>query len=435
MSISFNPLVLQHEHQPRLPLRLWAPVILIALLVIIVTLSALSNVEILATTKGKVIPSGEIKLVNSPVSAVVKTVLVKNGHLVEKGQPLVHLDLEAEKSELAGVRETLAITSAQLESLRPLLDISASNLTAKLSDYRSGKLPGRIEQQVTRNRFVLLVDELANLEEAIAIQQANIKQQGLLNARKQVELDYQNELLEVNRLLQNKGFASRQERRKLQYEVKELELDIEAGKQAIAKIQAEIDSLISDKQQAVNQFRHEVSSRYQELKQNQTQIESQKEALTKRLRYQEVTSPYMGYVEDVQVTTVGSFVSSGETLLKIVPVQDRKIMEIMIPNKEAGFVQKGNKVRVKFDAYTYTRYGSVDGEITYLFQDANKVDKEYIYKAYVALAEDHLTINHQQHEISLGMTAQVDIITGERSILSYFTDPILNGIDQALIER
>ncbi|MDO6581347.1 HlyD family type I secretion periplasmic adaptor subunit [Photobacterium sp. 2_MG-2023] len=435
MNISFNPLVLQQEHQPRLPLRLWVPVILIALLVITVTLSAASNVEILAATKGKVIPSGEIKLVNSPVSAVIQAVLVKNGQLVERGQPLVHLDLEAEQSELMGIYETLANINAQLESLQPLLGISINNLVTKLSELRAGELPGRIEQQVTRNRLVLLVDQLDSIGDAIALQHANIKQQGLLNERKQVELKYQDELLEVNKQLHSKGFTSRQERKKLQFGLKELELDIAAGKQAILQIQSEIDSLESDKAQAINQFRHEVSDRYLELKQSQTQLESQKDALTKRLRYQEVTSPYTGYVEDVQVTTVGSFISSGEALLKIVPEQDRKILEIMIPNKDAGFVRKGNKVRVKFDAYTYTRYGSVDGAITYLFRDANKVEEQYIYKAYVSLAQDHLTIHNRRHEINHGMTAQVDIITGERSILSYFTDPILNGIDQALIER
>ncbi|MDO6498218.1 HlyD family type I secretion periplasmic adaptor subunit [Photobacterium sanguinicancri] len=435
MSISFNPLTLQQVHQPRLPLQLWAPVILIALLVISVTLSSVSKVEILANTKGKVIPSGEIKLVNSPVSAVVKNVLVKNGQLIKKGRSLVHLDLEAEQSELEGISETLTITNAQLNSIQPLLDISTINLPAKISDHMADILSVGIEHQVTRNRFSLLVDELANQEEAVVIKEVKIKQQSLLNARKQVELDYQKELLTMNKTLHSKGFSSRQEQKKLQYELEELELDIAAGKQTIVQILAEIDSIKSDKKQVVNQFRHEVSARYQELKQAQAQLISQQEVLTKRLRYRDIISPYSGYVEDVQVTTVGSFVASGETLLKIVPMEDQKIMEIMIPNKEAGFVQKGNKVRVKFDAYTYTRYGSVEGEVIYLFRDANKIDEQYIYKAYVSLSQAHLTIDQHKHEISHGMTAQADIITGQRSILSYFTDPILNGIDQALIER
>ncbi|MBC3620317.1 HlyD family type I secretion periplasmic adaptor subunit [Vibrio metschnikovii] len=435
MNISFNPLVLQKEHQPSLPLRLWAPVIVITLLVISVALSATSSVEILATTKGKVIPSGEIKLVNSPVSSVIQAVLVKNGQLVEKGQPLIYLDLEAEQSELEGIYKTLTNTNAQIESLQPLLDISVNNLVTKLSALQVEEFPGRIAQQVTRNWFLLLVDKLASIENAITIKQANINQQNLLNERKQVELNYQNELFETTEHLHSKGFTSRQESRKLQYNIKKLELDIAVGKQAIVQIQAEIDSLLNDKVQAVNQFRHEISDRYQELKQNQTHLESQKEALTKRLRYQEVISPYSGYVEDLQITTVGNFVSSGKTLLKIVPKQDRKIIEIMIPNENAGFIQKGNKVRVKFDAYTYTRYGSVDGIITYLFRDTNKVEEQYIYKAYVSLTQDHLMINNQRHEINHGMTTQVDIITGKRSILSYFTEPILNGIDQALIER
>lgn len=435
MENSFNPLILNKKKIPELPLRLWAPLIVIGLIITTLALSAISHIEILAITQGKVIPNGEIKLINSPISAVIKDMKVKNGQQVKKGQLLLTLDLEEEQARLVAIKEKITTVNDQLNYLIPLLDINQDNLPSKLLTIPIVKDLSQIEKQVTHNRLILLSDKLADIDEYITIQNINIRQQNLLNSSKKIKLDYQEELSEINKKLRNEGFASRIEQKKIQLESKELDLDIKVGSQIVKRMEAEVNNLVSDKIQLVNNFKYEVSDSLQQLKQTKKDLINQEKYSRKRLSYQNILSPYNGFIEDVKVTTIGNFVSSGKALLKLVPIGERKIIEIMIPNSEAGFIQKGNMVRVKFDAYTYTRYGSIDGVISSLFHDANKIDGEYIYKAYVDISQDYLTIRNKTFEISHGMTAQVDVITGERSILSYFTDPILNGINQALKER
>lgn len=435
MNYEFNPSELFKQNKPPIPIQVIAPMITISLILFTVIFSSITEIEILATTNGKVIPKGDIKFVNSPVSGVVSEVMIKNGSHVKNGDVLFKLEMERENKQLIGILDQIEIKEDLMNNITPYLDINEDNLLDKFILSKKTAASGDLQRKVVHNRLMLLYDNIEDLSERIDVTNSQIRKSQIFISKLQESLSYSNDIYNINQKLNKNGYISEIETKRLNIERQEFSFDIAAENEEIRKMSAEIENIRNNKKRTINKYKFELANLYQDLKLELLSLKASKYDLENRIKYEYITSNSSGYVEDLAIVTNGRYISSGELLLKVVPIQDEKIMEIIIPNKDVGFVQKGNEVRIKLDAYTYTRYGTIEGEITYLFQDSNKVDDQYSYRAYINLRDQEFKIGGTTHEISNGMTAQVDIITGYRTIISYFTDPIIDGIDQALKER
>lgn len=155
-----------------------------------------------------------------------------------------------------------------------------------------------------------------------------------------------------------------------------------------------------------------------------------------RSGFQALRAPVDGTVGQLSLHTEGGVVEAAKPIMTIVPTGDKLVAEVKLLNRDAGFVQPGQKVALKLDAFPFSRYGTLPGHVVSVSPDA--VDDEKLGTVYIVrIALARTTVDRGDRVTALvpGMTATADIVTGNRSYLSYLTSPIEEARGSALKER
>jgi len=147
-----------------------------------------------------------------------------------------------------------------------------------------------------------------------------------------------------------------------------------------------------------------------------------------------ISSPMSGIVKNVKFTTLGGVLRGGDELLQVVPVDDQMIVEAKVLPRDIALIRPGLQATIKFDAYDYTVFGIVDGEVTYVSADTMRDESQRAdsnaatyYRVHVrTTAPGPVTRTGRRIEVLPGMTAQVDIRTGQRSLLTYLLKTLHN---------
>ena len=158
-----------------------------------------------------------------------------------------------------------------------------------------------------------------------------------------------------------------------------------------------------------------------------------------------IKAPMDGIVKNVQVTTIGGVVQAGMPILEIVPTQDQLLVEAYVKPAEVAFLKNNQKVIVKLTAYDYNRFGGLEGVLEHISPDTMRDEKqrrpgvameleEGYYRLLVRITETHWQRNGLRLQPLPGMTATVEIKTGQKSVLEYLFRPLQN-VTQALRER
>ena len=154
-------------------------------------------------------------------------------------------------------------------------------------------------------------------------------------------------------------------------------------------------------------------------------------------RGHDVLSPIAGVVEQLQVHTVGGFVEAGQALLVVVPEDGVLEVEALLENKDIGFVEVGHRAEVKLDAFPYTKYGLLEGVVVDLSDDAIEDEQRgLVYRVRVRLLESSVDVGDgKKVPLISGMSATVEIKTGERRVIEFFLSPLLEHKSESLNER
>jgi hemolysin D len=156
----------------------------------------------------------------------------------------------------------------------------------------------------------------------------------------------------------------------------------------------------------------------------------------KRRDLQRLASPIDGTVTNLAAWTVGGVVKPGDTIRNVVPLSATPEIEAQVLNKDIGFVLAGQGVTVKLDAFPFTRYGTVSGEVVDVSRDANKDDKlGLIYPVRVRLDAADILVDGKRVAIAPGMAVNAEIITGDRRVIEYVLSPILRYRHDSARER
>ncbi|MDH1100579.1 HlyD family type I secretion periplasmic adaptor subunit, partial [Pseudomonas mosselii] len=159
-----------------------------------------------------------------------------------------------------------------------------------------------------------------------------------------------------------------------------------------------------------------------------------------KARYQEartqLLAPVDGTVQQLAVHTVGGVVTPAQALMVIVPGDQPVEVEALLENKDVGFVQVGQAVTVKVETFTYTRYGTVQGEVLSVSRDAIEDERRgLVYSSRIRLASDHLQVNGQAVALTPGMAVSAEIKTDQRTVIDYFLSPLQQHAQESLRER
>jgi adhesin transport system membrane fusion protein len=214
--------------------------------------------------------------------------------------------------------------------------------------------------------------------------------------------------------------------------------------------QVEVIRLQRQRVETLSKITNRRTEYYQEVQTELSEAESELESLRQQLieqeelvDYTEILAPMDGIVRNVQINTRGGVARPGEEIMQIVPVQDDYVIEAEVPPKDIAYVRTGLPATVKFGAYDFMIYGSFPGEVTFISADtiededaqARGQDQRY-YRVHVRVAgKDLVGMGPDPVSVQPGMTATVEIKTGENTVLGFLSKPIIRGVNESFGER
>lgn len=405
-----------------------------ALVVFMLGWMAFSQIDEMTHGEGQVVPSSEIQIVQSLEGGVLQELMVAEGEIVKKDQPLAKISDVAFASEERGTaarQESLLVKKARLTAEANGTEFSIpADLSAKVPDI------ARNEEQLYQSRQRELKNAQSILNDRITRAQAQISESAAKISRLSQSRKLVSEELAITEKMVAQKAVPQLDAIRLSRELNDISGQInEAGEQRQG-YEAELSAAKKELEDSVNKFRTQALG---ELNDTETQLSQLGESLTAigdRVDRSELRSPVDGIVNKITLKTIGGVVEPAMKLIEIVPVDDKLKIVARIPPSEVAFIRPQQPVRVKISAYDSQRYGALNGELVRI--GANSVkdnDGNIFFEIEVRTNENHLGTATNPLPITPGMVAQVEIITGRRSILDYLMKPVLRAKDRALTER
>jgi membrane fusion protein, adhesin transport system len=396
--------------------------------------AGLAKIDEVTRGEGKVIPSRQIQVIQSLDGGIVKEILVREGQQVKIGQLLITIDPTRFVSSLKENR-------AQYLSLKA----KAARLEA-LSSGQAFIVPAEVQAEspeIVIQERGLYESRKAEMNALISGAQQQLVQRGQeLNEararREQAGQGYALTLreLEATKPLLKSGAVSDVEILRLERDVSRYLGERDSAGSQIPRIQSAMSEAGSKIREVELVFRNQARSELGETVGKLNSLTEGSVALADRVKQSEIRSPVNGTVKQLQVNTVGGVVQPGKDIIEVVPGDDALLLEARILPKDIAFLRPGAPAIVKFTAYDFSIYGGLDAKLEHISADTvvdEKGNAFYIVK--VRTNASFLMAGEKKLPIIPGMVAEVDILTGKKTVLSYLLKPVLRAKSNALTER
>ena len=343
--------------------------------------------------QGQIIATSRTQVIQAADGGVLLKMLVSEGQQVQAGQLLAVLEkgraesgFEEIRAKASSLRTALMRTNAEVRLGRPIF--------AKGAD-REFVLP---QMRLYEQRKRSLDEELASLNEALTM------------AREE---------LQMNDALLASGDVSRLDMLRARRQVTDLE-----GKIAAVR----------------NKYLQDASAEAAKLEEDLASVNSKLSEKQSILDHTDLNAPVAGVVKLLRVTTIGGVLRPGDELMQIAPTENELIIEAKVLPADIGLLRTGLPVSVKLDAFDYSVYGSLNGEVIYISPDtlsepaANNQTSTF-YRVQVRLNKHVQNARGKEIIIKPGMTASLDIRIGSRTVLQYIAKPVVKAFGGALSEH
>lgn len=414
------------------PLR--ARILLRALFVVFllfVVWTAIVSVDEVTRGDGKVIPSRQLQILQSLDGGIVSKILVAEGQIVDVGQVMLQVDSTRFESSVNESRSQYLSLSARASRLRALAEGKPFELPAEVI----AEVPQTADEE--RRLYEATASELRT-QISIAQQQLVQRQQELSEARtRQSQAAQSYELtsreLAVTKPLISSGAVSEVDLLRLERDVARFRGERDVAGSQISRAQAAISEASRKIQEVEQNTRNTAGKELSETMGKLNALVQSSAGLTDRVKQSAIRSPVKGTVKRLLVNTVGGVVQPGRDLVEIVPSEDKLLLEAKVMPKDIAFLSPGQKAVVKFTAYDFAVYGGLEATLEHIGADSITDDRgNTFYTVRVRTEKSSLGTNLP---IIPGMVAEVDIITGKKTILSYLLKPVLRAKKAALTER
>jgi len=403
-------------------------VILFAGSIISVLWAALARVDVIVRTEGRIIPAGKSQIIQHLEGGIVKKIMVKEGQVVNAGQPLMELsDIQA--------RSNLGQDESRLASLRG----REARLVAEVNGQKAINFPKdlkdenviRVETSAWQARRSRLNEEIQalrarSLQKRNEISEIASKRQNLSG-----ELELAQKQLKLMEKLKRNNAASELEVLENQSRVQRLKSQIAEATASIPRLEAARSEAESQMNEAAARFRAEASSALTQMREDLEKIKYGVDSNMDRLDRNIVRAPTSGFINKINIATIGGVVRPSEALMEITPDDQRIVIETRADPNDRANLRPSLPARVRIGAYDYATFGMLDGNVTEVSADTISDEKGWrFYRVNVEIDGQLVSSRIRQYGALIpGMTASADIIVGKRTILSYLLSPIFKFKD------
>lgn len=395
--------------------------------------ASLSYLDKIVASQGKIISVEPNVMVQPLEMAVIKQILVRSGDVVRKGQVLATLDPTFTQADVQQLESRLA----NADALIARLEAEHDGKPFVLGNDRYGF--GTLQHALWRERQAQYQAQMQNFEEKLARFQSNI-------AKYEMDRVHLNERLKVVREIENmrSSLLATQVGSKLNLlqaisDRIDIERNLVLNQNELQGNRHDLQALLAERDVFIQQWNGKI---IEELTAQSNEREALREQLIKARKRQslvQLDAPVDAIVLEVAPNAAsGSIAKEAEPLFTLVPVGSLMEVEANIDARDLAFVQIGDKVRVKLDAYPYMQHGSLEGEVATISEDSfsskDNANGMLFYRARIRLLTTTLDNVPSNFRLIPGMPLMADIKVGERRIISYFLRPILRGFDESLRE-
>lgn len=351
--------------------------------------------EQISHATGSVIASAKTQSIQTAIDGVITEVLVHEGEQVRKDQELVLLNKQQNQAAFEAINGKVAASKAALTRLKSEVYGVALKFPDELKDYSEFV---STQTELYHRRKKALNDDIFALNESLSLTQSE---------------------LNLNLPLLKTGDIGATEIIKLKKQIADMKGQI-TNKQ---------NRYFQEAQVELTKIEEDLSIKLQELEDKKVNLE-----------HSVIYAPMDAIVKNIIITTKGAKVRPGDVILELVPSSDKLIVEAKFHPRDLSFIQIGQKAALKLDAYDYSIYGIFHGIVKYISPDAliEKTQKgeEFYFRVQIELdTKELITKNGRKIEISPGMTANIDIVTGERTVFDYLAKPIVKTMSESFQER
>ena len=422
----FLPAVLEIQETPPSPIGRAIIWLIVVFFISALTWAFLGQIDIVAVASGKIIPDGHVKVIQPLEIGTVTAIHVKEGQTVQKGDSLIELDTSAVNAEIAQLTAEHTFAEQQSKRLHWLAEQNVPNLKTP-TDWDDPVLHSQWQEYRDRHNTLKSEKNKRQAEYAAARQQEE-KLAAILPIITQRSAN-EKTLVDKKLFPKQQYLETEQQRLTTLYDLKSQGNRVQELQQTIAEIDAQISHTRSDFAKSNLEKHEEAEHRRRNIKQELIKIRTRQKAL-------HLLAPIDGIVQQLAIHTVGGIVTPAQELMIIVPQNGQLEIEAYVENKDIGFVREGQPAAIKLDAFPFTKYGTLDGAIIDLSDDAvTDEDKGLIYKARVSLKQTIMRVEGKPIKLGPGMAASVEIKTGQRRLIEFFLAPLLKYKDESIRER
>ncbi len=432
----FDPDILRLQQEAPSPLPraiLWG---VLALLTCLLLWALFGRLDIIAVAHGKLVPQSSMKIVQAADSGIVKQLLVSEGDRVQKGQVVARMDAIFSDADNRTLDTELALKQLQLRRIDA--ELSGKALTSLPED------PAELFSEVLKQYQARRQSWLDALESARATRaRAEQDLKGSLEIERKLEetLPMYRQQSEAFQKLVEKGYVSKLVASEKSRELIEREQDLRAQHHNVKSLRATIVQADKQAAQISSSYREELQNERVEAEGEYRRLQQELEKQTHRHDLLEVRAPQDGIVKDISTHTPGTVVSPGAVLMTLIPMNDPLEAEVWVSQIDAGFVRAGQDVRVKVAAYSFQKYGMLEGKVDQISPDA--IDQEEAmrsgtqgYRTMITLQGNELESHTgQRYTLTPGMQVSAEIHLGNRSVIEYLLSPVQKTVHDAGRER
>ena len=413
-------------------LLLWS---ICSFVVVMLIWSANAQVDELVRGGGKVIPSKQLQVVQNLEGGILSELYIAEGERVKSGQVLLKIDDTQFESTYQESQSALLALLTRVERLRAE---AAGKEFVTFEDELVQKTPDLVrEQERLFNRRVEQLDVTVSVigeqvkQQEQVLAQATFDYQQAIDEKKLAEKEY-----EILKPLFSEGVVSEVELLRTERSVLMASGEASSIYFRLPQIQAAIDEFKNRQKQLELTFKSEAQQALNLSLAELVLLQKGSGAIRDRVQRTHVRSPVNGTIKQLMVNTIGGVLKPGMDLVSIVPIEDSLLIEAKIRPADIARLYPGQRAVVKFTAYDFTIYGGLDAELIHISADSITDDQgESYYLVRVKTTLNNLGTAKRPLPIIPGMVAQIDILTGKKTLLNYLLKPILKAKQVALTER
>lgn len=423
----FKPLLIEIEDKPLNPLGRIILYLVLAIMIFATAWLILAKVDVVVSAQGKVIPSGEIKILKPLESGVVSKIFVKESDRVKKGDILIQIDPTVTDASLLSKQDDLAVIDSDIALLEAL--ISESNLSKdELNKLNSSQLSLYSSQkQILASTYEGNKAKLNSAKLDIKASESEVNRLSLL-------LDKEEEA--KARLQKVLDLIAKKEYEEVSKNIINLKEQKDIALYRLKESNKKLEEIIEENQKAIKTIKSSWIETSLSKEKEKRELSAQINAILFSNKTQQIKSPVDGFVGKLLIHTEGGVVSPNDNLISIVPSDAPLIIKANVLNKDIGFLKLGQEVAVKIDTFSFQKYGLLHGNIIEISKDAIEDEKlGLIYEIKIKPKSLDIKVDGEIKQLEIGMSVIAEVKTGKRRVIELFIYPIIKYMDEGLSVR